>query len=212
MLSYVDMASRSMLGNRHLVAPFAYRPGAPLLVGAIARVFHSNVATTFRICVHVMCVAFILCGFCFARRLGGRYTSAMTVAILLARYFYIIKWNVFTDAMVDIYVYPLLLLAFWYSLLVADLPLAYSKSMESHLSPIARVSGALAHIHDVVIWSCYVWWDKYCYPRHIFTTRPDRHIRDLVGSWRHRAVGTAIRFTRGNCIQPPLVSDSFPRQ
>ena len=37
----------------------------------------------------------------------------MTVAIVRALYFYIIKWNVFTGTLVDIYGYPLILLAFW---------------------------------------------------------------------------------------------------
>jgi hypothetical protein len=80
------------------------------------------------------------------------------------------------------------------SQLVADLPLAYSKSMESHLSPIATVFGAPARIHDIAICSCHVWWDKYRNPCHILASRPDRRIRYFVGSWRRPAVGTAILF------------------
>jgi hypothetical protein len=49
MVCYVDMASHGVVGNTHLVAPFAYRPGAPLIIGGIARLLHGNVETTFRV-------------------------------------------------------------------------------------------------------------------------------------------------------------------
>jgi hypothetical protein len=47
MLYYQDMAAHGVLGNHHLVAPFAYRPAAPLVIGAIARAANANYRTRF---------------------------------------------------------------------------------------------------------------------------------------------------------------------
>ena len=113
MAYYVDMAAHGLLGNARLVAPFAYRPAAPLLVGMIAGLFHIDPGTAFRISAHLMCVGFIVSCFYFGRSLGATSRSAMIAAVMLALYFYITKWNVFACGMVDIYAYPLLLLAFW---------------------------------------------------------------------------------------------------
>ena len=65
MLFYQDMAANGILGNHHLVAPFAYRPAAPLFIGAVARAAHTNYTGTFRTCAEVMSMVFIVaCFFC----------------------------------------------------------------------------------------------------------------------------------------------------
>jgi hypothetical protein len=110
---YVDMARRGVIGNPGLVAPFAYRPGAPLLVGLVARVTGLDVESTFRACSSLTSVLFIVCAFCFAVSWGATPRSARVTAVALALYLYIIKWNAFAGTMVDIYAYPFLLLAFW---------------------------------------------------------------------------------------------------
>jgi hypothetical protein len=110
---YVDMARHGVIGNPGLVAPFAYRPGAPLLVGLVARVAGLDVETTFRACSYLTSVLFIVCAFYFAVSQGATARSARVTAVALALYLYIVKWNAFAGTMVDIYAYPFLLLAFW---------------------------------------------------------------------------------------------------
>lgn len=110
---YIDMASRGLVGNKDLAAPFAYRPGAPLLVGLIAKGFHCDPETTFRVCNGLMCVVFVVSCFYFARSFGASFDAAAFSGVSLSLYFYVTKWTLFSGTMVDIYAYPMLLLAFW---------------------------------------------------------------------------------------------------
>ncbi|MBV9037797.1 MAG: hypothetical protein JO182_25130 [Acidobacteriaceae bacterium] len=109
---YLDMATHGLLGNRDLAAPFAYRPGAPLLVGAISHVFGFSPGRTFRVCDAAMCVVFILSCFYFARWLGASFFAAIFAGTILALNFNVVKWTLFSGTMVDIYAYPFLLAAF----------------------------------------------------------------------------------------------------
>src|SRR5438046_1766198 len=59
-LYYQDMAANGTLGNHHLVAPFAYRPAAPLLIGILARAAHAGYDDTFRLCAEIMSAVFIV--------------------------------------------------------------------------------------------------------------------------------------------------------
>jgi hypothetical protein len=113
MLYYQDMAANGLVGNHHLVAPFAYRPAAPLVIGALARAAHEDYADTFRTCAQLMSMVFIVACFVFARLNQCSDRAALFAAVLIALNLYIIKWNVFAGSMVDIYAYPLLLLGFW---------------------------------------------------------------------------------------------------
>lgn len=113
MAYYVDMARNGIIGNHHLVAPFAYRPGAPGIIHAIARVLHVDAELAFRACARVMSVAFLVACFYFARSIGASFGSATVCSLALALNFEIVKWTVFAGTMVDIYAYPLILLAFW---------------------------------------------------------------------------------------------------
>jgi hypothetical protein len=113
MLYYQDMAAHGILGNHHLVAPFAYRPAAPLLIGAIARATHANYADTFRICALIMSIVFIVACFVYARVHQGSNRAALFAAVLIALNAAVVKSNAFSGSMVDIYAYPLLMLGFW---------------------------------------------------------------------------------------------------
>ncbi len=110
---YLNIATDGLIGNKGLVAPFAYRPAAPLLVGAIAHLFKTDPESTFRMCAHVMGVVFILSCFYFATSTGATKRTAGLSAVTLALYFNIVKWPLFAGEMVDIYAYPLILIAFW---------------------------------------------------------------------------------------------------
>ncbi len=109
---YLDMATHGLSGNRDLAAPFAYRPGAPLLVGGISHLLHSDPERTFRACNAAMCVAFIVGCFYFARWLGASIFASTFSSISLALNFFVVKWTLFSGTMVDIYAYPFLLAAF----------------------------------------------------------------------------------------------------
>jgi hypothetical protein len=113
MIYYQDMAEHGILGNHHLVAPFAYRFAAPLIVGAVARATHTAYTDTFRACAQLMSMVFILACFAFARVNQGSDRTALFAAVLIALNLYIVKWSVLAGSMVDIYAYPLLLLGFW---------------------------------------------------------------------------------------------------
>ncbi len=109
---YLDMAVHGLRGNRGLAAPFAYRPGAPLLVGVLYRILHTNAEYTFRVCDAAMCVVFILSCFYFARSLRASFFASIFAAVTLALNFNVVKWTLFSGTMVDIYAYPFLLAAF----------------------------------------------------------------------------------------------------
>lgn len=110
---YLDMARHGIRGNHNLAAPFAYRFAAPLLVGGIARLFGTDTELTFRVACALMCLAFILSSFYFAKLYGASDKAALLSSFLLALYFYIIKWTLFSGTMVDIFAYPIVILAFW---------------------------------------------------------------------------------------------------
>lgn len=110
---YQDMAANGILGNHHLAAPYAYRPAAPLVIGAVARAGHTSYTDTFRTCAQVMSAVFILVCFVFGRANQGSDRAALFAAVMIALNMYIVKWNVLAGGMVDIYAYPLLLLGFW---------------------------------------------------------------------------------------------------
>ena len=56
MVAYRDMAANGLIGNKGLVGPFAFRPAAPLIVGAISRHTGLSIADTFRASVRLMSV------------------------------------------------------------------------------------------------------------------------------------------------------------
>jgi len=107
-LYYVDMAQNGVSGNRHLAAPFAYRPAAPLLIHSLALMLHANPQMTFRWCNRLMCVVFIVsCYYYFCRFLNAAPSTASLASALVSLYFFTVRWTIFSGEMVDIYAYPL---------------------------------------------------------------------------------------------------------
>lgn len=113
MVCYLDMASNGVIGNNHLVSPFAYSLAVPLIVRALAHLLHLPATTAFHLCAYMACIAFIIACFYFARAAGAAVVSAALTAVTLALNFNIVKWAVFSRVMIDIYIYPLILLSFW---------------------------------------------------------------------------------------------------
>jgi hypothetical protein len=110
---YLDMATSGLAGNHHLVAPFAYRPIAPLTIGAIARTLHMDPVTTFRAGAHVAALALLLVAYYFMRRFGASEFAAGLGTLAIALNFVMIRYPLFNGTMLDIYAYPFVLLGFW---------------------------------------------------------------------------------------------------
>ncbi|MFL6451861.1 MAG: hypothetical protein ACJ746_29955 [Bryobacteraceae bacterium] len=154
---YIDMATHGVIGNKDLAAPFAYRLGAPLLVGLIANVLHCDPETTFRICNALMCILFVVSCFYFARSFGASFDAAAFSGLSLSLYFFVTKWTLFSGTMVDIYAYPLLLFAFWalitdrfyLCLVVSGIALFFK---EFALLPLLTQTGALTIRTRVAEW------------------------------------------------------------
>ena len=113
MAAYRDMAANGLIGNKGLVGPYAYRPAAPFIIGAISRRTGLSIADAFRLSVRLASVALIVLCFLFARRLGVKPGYALWIAVVLVGLNRDVKWSIFAVSMVDIYAYPILLLAFW---------------------------------------------------------------------------------------------------
>ncbi len=109
---YVDMATHGLVGNRHLAAPFAYRPAVPLLIHALAGLLRISPEVVFRACGWLFCIVFTVSSFYFARFSNATFSAAWLASVLIALYYFTVKWTLFAGTMVDIYAYPLLLLAF----------------------------------------------------------------------------------------------------
>jgi hypothetical protein len=113
MIYYQDMAANGVLGNQHLVAPFAYRPVAPLTIGVLARALRMNYTDAFRMCAEAMSVVFIVACFVFGKAYHASDRAALLAAVLIALNYRIVKFHILTGSMIDIYAYPLVLLGFW---------------------------------------------------------------------------------------------------
>ena len=110
---YLDMARNGLAGNHHLATPFAYRPVVPLTVGAIARVLHADPETTFHAATHVIAVILLVLMFYWTRSFGGSELAAWCGMLALGLNFEIVRYPVFIGAMLDVYGYLFVLLAFW---------------------------------------------------------------------------------------------------
>ena len=110
---YLDMATNGLAGNHRLATPFAYRPVVPLTVGAIARVLHADPETTFHAATHVIAVILLVLMFYWTRSFGGSELAAWCGMLALGLNFEIVRYPVFIGAMLDVYGYLFVLLAFW---------------------------------------------------------------------------------------------------
>jgi hypothetical protein len=162
MTYYIDLAIHAILHNDKLIVPFAYRPGAPLLIGFVARAFHLDIVQAFRLSAYLGCVAFIVFGFYFAASLGVAVRSALAVALAFAVFIFVIKWNLFAGAMVDIYAYPLILLAMWALLqrryflcaAISGLGLFFKEFM---LLPLLTQAAVVSIDHGIKEWRKAIW-------------------------------------------------------
>jgi hypothetical protein len=113
MAYYRDVAEHGLLGNPGLVAPFAFRPAAPLIIGAVSRLTGWTIEETFRAGCRLMGVLLIAGCYLLARHFGARQWNALWIAVVLPLNATYIKWPLFAVSMVDVYAYPIFLLAFY---------------------------------------------------------------------------------------------------
>src|ERR1035437_3295848 len=110
---YLDMATNGLAGNHHLATPFAYRPVVPLTIFAISRTLHTDPETTFHAATHLIAVILLVLMFYWTRSFGGSELAAWCGMLALGLNFEIVRYPVFIGAMIDVYGYLFVLLAFW---------------------------------------------------------------------------------------------------
>lgn len=112
-LSYVDVAEHGWLGNDQLVAPFAYRPGVPLVARALSNAFSISVLNGFSIVTRIAALAELCAAFHLARLFGASRRSALVAMAVVALSYFHLKLPLFYDSLVDVAAYPFMLLALW---------------------------------------------------------------------------------------------------
>lgn len=162
MAYYIDIANHGILNNPKLAAPFAYRFAAPILVGLMARVLGLAIVAAFRISAVAASFAFIVACYYFAAslKLAERFAAVAALAFALA--VVVVKWNIFSGAMVDIYAYPILLLAFWAMLrgrvllcvLISGVGLLFKEFL---LLPLLTQAAVIAFNNGIREWRKTVW-------------------------------------------------------
>jgi hypothetical protein len=110
---YLDVATHGLAGNHHLATPFAYRPVAPLTVGAIARLLHADTETTFYAMAHMVAVILMVLAFYWTRSFGASEPAAWCGMLALGLNFVMIRYTLFNSTMIDIYGFTFVLLGFW---------------------------------------------------------------------------------------------------
>lgn len=109
---YIDMAENGLVGNDHLVSPYAYRPLVPLTARAINLALDQPTAVGFRVAAYLGLVAMLVGVYFFARRLELGVTGAVTLMLIPALGLFNIKFLLFDSFRPDQLAYPLMAFAF----------------------------------------------------------------------------------------------------
>ncbi len=107
---YIDMAEHGVAGNPGLVAPYAYRPIAPLLAGAFADVTGRSVHLGFRMIAWAGLWAQLVLSYALARQFTRRFWGALAVMLIVAVSTFNVRYYVFDPFRPDPLAFPLLLL------------------------------------------------------------------------------------------------------
>jgi hypothetical protein len=118
--SYTDMARNGLLGNDKLVAPFAYRPGVPLLAGALSRHLDISVDDAFLWITRCAIIGLLFATFLLARRFAGDRPEegsgdvrALIPVFFAAAAVMPVKFSLFVPTSIDSTAYFLIVLAVW---------------------------------------------------------------------------------------------------
>lgn len=112
-LNYVDMAKNGITKNAALVAPFAYRPGAPFAARLLANIFSLTIERGFQILGWLASILMLFIVFILARYYSRDFATAIYVVIIVSMMGIHIKSALFYYSLVDISAYGFMVIAFW---------------------------------------------------------------------------------------------------
>lgn len=105
---YMNMALNGVIGNPDLCAPFAYRPGMPLLARYIWKIFSLPLDSAFKLVGYIAAVGTLVASFaltkCFIRDFG----KALIPVAIVAFSAHHIKFPIFFFSLVDVAAYPIM--------------------------------------------------------------------------------------------------------
>lgn len=99
---YLDVAANGLIGNPNLVAPFAYRPLVPMLVGAIVSVTGADLEVVFLWTTRLSVVLLLYSVWALAFSVSRRALPAATVTIIAAMSFHVAKVPLFWYTLIDV--------------------------------------------------------------------------------------------------------------
>ncbi|MCX7767114.1 MAG: hypothetical protein N2246_10465, partial [Candidatus Sumerlaeia bacterium] len=112
---YMNMALNGVIGNPELCAPFAYRPGMPLLARYIWKIFSLPIDSAFKLVGYMSAVGMLVASFALAKCFTHNFWKALIPMAIVAFSAHHIKFPIFFFSLVDIAAYPIMvvcLLAF----------------------------------------------------------------------------------------------------
>ena len=110
---YINMATRGVINNPDLCAPFAYRPGMPLLAGQVSHIMNVPAKTGFRWIGFAALFIFLSSAAGIAWSYTGSWTKALLVMGLIGLSGIHVKFPLFFYSLVDVAAYPFIVLAFF---------------------------------------------------------------------------------------------------
>lgn len=112
-IHYLHIAQSGLVDNPSLAAPFAYRFGAPLIAGAISRIFPVSLMDSFTIVAFIGAWGVVLVAFFLATARQGGALEGFVIQIIVAFSFFTVKFALAVPTMVDVEGLLFLLLAWW---------------------------------------------------------------------------------------------------
>jgi len=108
---YIFIATEGIIGNKHLIAPFAYVPGIPFVARGLADLAHIPIASAFEILIRLGAVSLIVLAFALAHRFTHSFWHAAVPAAAIACTAPHVKYPLFLTAFIDGATYPIMLAA-----------------------------------------------------------------------------------------------------
>jgi hypothetical protein len=109
---YVQLAEQGYAAPR--MAPFAYRPGMPLLARWLAAASGLELEASFKLVGRCAAALVLCCAYAGARTLGAAVRPAAFVALVVGLCYHHVRFPLFFWSLVDVGGYALVLLAFWW--------------------------------------------------------------------------------------------------
>jgi hypothetical protein len=109
---YLNMASYGIVDNEHLVAPFAYSPGMPLLAGWLSKMFSMPVQRGFKLIGDFSAIALLVSAFALSKCFVHEFRKALLAPTVVAISAFNVKFPIFFNTLIDIAAYPLMVCFF----------------------------------------------------------------------------------------------------